>query len=104
MSVDDAFAVCCLLDNRRPVVVIVIMAPLPPPTYSTQAAWREIQTFLPENLRLTEEADLPKEEVWAWEGHDVHIERCEPANKDSPVNLILLHGKWDETIISDKAG
>jgi alpha-beta hydrolase superfamily lysophospholipase len=60
-----------------------------PPAYAVQAAWREIQKFLPEELRLGP-GDQPTEEWWEWRGHNVHLDRF--PNPEAPVKLVLLHG------------
>lgn len=59
-------------------------------TYREQSAWRELQTFLPERLRMTAGADLPTEEFWSWRGYDVHLDRY--PNPTAPAKVILHHG------------
>ncbi|MET9214619.1 MULTISPECIES: alpha/beta hydrolase [unclassified Nocardia] len=59
-------------------------------TYHDQQAWRELQQFLPERLRLVSEYDLPTEEFWEWNGNDIHLDRY--PNPDAPAKVILHHG------------
>lgn len=58
--------------------------------YREQAAWRELQEFLPESMRLEGEADLPAEEFWDWHGHRIHLDRY--LNPQAPAKVILHHG------------
>ena len=58
-------------------------------SYRDQKAWKEIQGFLPEEWRLTEET-LPVEEYWDWEGHKVHLDAYR--NAQAPAKVILFHG------------
>lgn len=58
--------------------------------YRDQSAWRELQQFLPERLRLMAEADMPTEEFWSWRGYDVHLDRY--PNLNAPAKVILHHG------------
>jgi len=51
--------------------------------------WRAIQTFLPSELRFGPGL-MPTSSFWAWQGHQVHLDRF--AQPDSPVTLVLLHG------------
>ncbi|ART70718.1 alpha/beta hydrolase [Mycobacterium dioxanotrophicus] len=57
--------------------------------YRDQQAWRELQKFLPERLRLTDQS-APAEEFWQWHGHRVHLDRY--ANPDAPAKIVLHHG------------
>ncbi|VFN03720.1 MAG: Lysophospholipase, alpha-beta hydrolase superfamily [Candidatus Kentron sp. G] len=57
--------------------------------YSNQPVWKDIQTFLPEDKRLTPKT-TPREEIWEWRGHKVHLDHL--GNTDSPVKVILFHG------------
>ncbi|GAS97891.1 AB hydrolase superfamily protein, Lysophospholipase [Mycolicibacterium canariasense] len=57
--------------------------------YRDQRAWRDLQAFLPERLRLTE-ANSPAEEFWEWRGHHVHLDRY--INPDAPAKIVLHHG------------
>ncbi|WP_410209291.1 alpha/beta hydrolase [Aquirhabdus sp.] len=58
-------------------------------SYHQQAAWQEIQQFLPERLQL-DLGNLPLERIWEWQGHQVHLDRY--LNPSSKVRVILLHG------------
>lgn len=60
-----------------------------PRYYRDQQAWKDLQMFLPERLRLTD-ADAPQEEFWSYHGHEVHLDRY--ANPDAPAKVILHHG------------
>jgi len=60
-----------------------------PGYYENQLAWREIQAYLPESLHLTD-GDLPTEESWSWNGHEVHLDCYR--NPEASHRLILLHG------------
>lgn len=57
--------------------------------YEQQQAWKDIQTFLPEDMRFNAQFK-PQETWWDWQGHHVHIDRFN--NPASPVRVILLHG------------
>jgi hypothetical protein len=63
-------------------------------TYAGQSAWRRQMAFLPEALQWKEPGDLSsvglQEATFAWQGHQVHMERFDVPG--SPVQLILLHG------------
>ncbi|MEU3710795.1 alpha/beta hydrolase [Streptomyces catenulae] len=60
-----------------------------PASYRDQRAWRDLQQFLPERLRLTD-ATAPEEEFWDWRGHRVHLDRYrDPAAK---AKVVLHHG------------
>ncbi|MFE7616531.1 alpha/beta hydrolase [Streptomyces sp. NPDC057496] len=62
----------------------------PAPTcYRDQQAWRDLQKFLPERLRLTD-ATAPEEEFWDWRGHRVHLDRYR--NPDAKAKVVLHHG------------
>ncbi|MFF2216733.1 alpha/beta hydrolase [Streptomyces antibioticus] len=62
----------------------------PAPTYyRDQQAWRDLQRFLPERLRLTD-ATAPEEEFWDWRGHRVHLDRYR--NPDAKAKVVLHHG------------
>lgn len=45
-----------------------------PPHYWDQQAWRDLQQFLPERLRL-DEGNSPEEQLWDWRGSIVHLDR-----------------------------
>lgn len=57
--------------------------------YRHQQAWRDLQQYLPERLRLTD-ATAPAEEFWNYRGHRVHLDRY--ANPDAPAKIVLHHG------------
>lgn len=57
--------------------------------YDGERAWREIQEFLPADMRFGPGFG-PTEESWPWRGHGVHLDRFE--NAASAAKLILLHG------------
>ena len=57
--------------------------------YRDQPAWRDLQQYLPERLRLTD-ATAPAEEFWEHRGHRVHLDRY--ANPDAPAKIVLHHG------------
>ncbi|MFF0967191.1 alpha/beta hydrolase [Streptomyces sp. NPDC003703] len=62
----------------------------PAPTYyRDQQAWRDLQRFLPERLRLTD-ATAPEEEYWDWHGHRVHLDRYR--NPGTRAKVVLHHG------------
>jgi len=57
--------------------------------YRDQRAWRDLQEYLPERLRLTDET-APAEEFWEWRGHRVHLDRY--VNPDAPAKIVQHHG------------
>ncbi|WP_330960071.1 alpha/beta hydrolase [Photobacterium sp. 53610] len=59
------------------------------PTYENQAAWKKIQHFLPPELHLTD-ATTPKEEWWAWQGNNIHLDTYR--NPQAKIKVILFHG------------
>jgi pimeloyl-ACP methyl ester carboxylesterase len=62
----------------------------PSPTYyRDQQAWRDLQQFLPERLRLTDET-APQEEFWDWRGHQIHLDRY--PNPAAKAKVVLHHG------------
>ncbi|HVX09972.1 MAG TPA: alpha/beta fold hydrolase [Pirellulales bacterium] len=63
---------------------------IPTSQYANQDAWKELQQFLPEHLRLTQPKDLPKEEFWDWDGHRIHLDRYE--NPQAKAKVVLHHG------------
>jgi alpha-beta hydrolase superfamily lysophospholipase len=60
-----------------------------PAYYRDQQAWRDLQRFLPERLRLTD-ATAPEEEFWDWRGHRVHLDRY--PNPAAKAKVVLHHG------------
>ena len=59
------------------------------PTYENQAAWKEIEKFLPETIQLNEE-HKPTEEWWSNRGHNIHLDCWR--NPAAPLRIILHHG------------
>jgi pimeloyl-ACP methyl ester carboxylesterase len=57
--------------------------------YQSNSSWQEIQSFLPEKLRL-EASNLPTEEWWSHRGHQIHLDTYR--NPQAPAKLILFHG------------
>lgn len=57
--------------------------------YRDQSAWRELQKFLPERLRL-DDSTAPEENFWEWYGNTVHLDRYR--NPNAPARVILHHG------------
>ncbi|MFJ3648800.1 alpha/beta hydrolase [Streptomyces murinus] len=65
------------------------MSSTAPTSYRDQQAWRDLQRFLPERLRLTDET-APEEEFWDWRGHRVHLDRY--PNPEARAKVVLHHG------------
>ncbi len=59
------------------------------PTYANQAAWQQIDGFLPAKYQLTQK-NLPTEEWWSWQGHNIHLDTYR--NPNAKVKVILFHG------------
>lgn len=57
--------------------------------YQDQQAWRDLQMFLPQRLRL-DESTVPTEEFWAWNGHRIHLDRYR--NSQASARVVLHHG------------
>ena len=57
--------------------------------YEEQAAWREIQQFLPQRYQMPPQP-LPNEEYWPWRQHRIHLDCYR--NSQAPFKVILLHG------------
>lgn len=57
--------------------------------YVSDPTWRAIQQFLPTEMRFGDTL-MPSSAYWAWQGHQVHLDRL--AQPESPVTVILLHG------------
>lgn len=57
--------------------------------YEFQEAWRNIQSHIPEEFRLSTEQE-PIEEWWPWHQHKLHLDCYR--NPESPVKIILFHG------------
>jgi alpha-beta hydrolase superfamily lysophospholipase len=62
---------------------------VPVHTYNHHPGWRRYQPHLPARFRLDDET-MPREESWAWQGLDVHLDRYEV--RDAPLTVIGLHG------------
>ncbi|WP_430461515.1 alpha/beta hydrolase [Thalassolituus sp. LLYu03] len=58
-------------------------------SYANQAAWQEIQGFLPSQYQLSP-ATVPQEEYWEWEGHRIHLDQYR--NDAALAKVILFHG------------
>ena len=58
-------------------------------TYQDQKAWKDVQSFLPEELHYTD-TYKPTEEVWEWKGNKVHLDTFR--NPDAPAKIICFHG------------
>lgn len=58
-------------------------------SYADTNLWKEIQSFLPEENRLSEE-NMPEEKYWNWQGNRIHIDHY-PA-PESRLKVILIHG------------
>lgn len=60
--------------------------------YRDQQAWKELQKFLPERLRLSDGGanPTPEEDFWEWKGHTIHLDRFR--NSDAKAKVILHHG------------
>lgn len=57
--------------------------------YQAQKAWREIQSFLPNEYQLQPDQE-PKEDWWSWRGNRIHLDRF--SNPAAKARIILLHG------------
>jgi alpha-beta hydrolase superfamily lysophospholipase len=57
--------------------------------YRDQSAWRDLQQFLPERLRLGDDS-VPEEEFWDWNGHKIHLDRYR--NPAAAAKVVLHHG------------
>lgn len=60
-----------------------------PAFYRDQRAWRDLQRFLPERMRLSDET-APEEDFWDWRGHRVHLDRY--PKPDAKAKVVLHHG------------
>ncbi|MDB2107226.1 alpha/beta hydrolase [Clostridium paraputrificum] len=58
-------------------------------SYNNQKSWKEIQSFLPQNLHFTS-TYKPDEEWWNWKGNKVHLDTFR--NKNAKAKVILFHG------------
>ena len=57
--------------------------------YRDQQAWRQLQEFLPERLRLRDDT-APEEDFWDWHGHTIHLDRYR--NPAAKAKVVLHHG------------
>jgi alpha-beta hydrolase superfamily lysophospholipase len=57
--------------------------------YRDQQAWRDLQQFLPERLRL-DDTNSPEENFWEWHGSTVHLDRYR--NPGAAAKVVLHHG------------
>ena len=57
--------------------------------YRDQQAWRQLQNYLPERLRLND-SSAPVEEFWTWRGNAVHLDRY--PNPQAKAKVVLHHG------------
>jgi len=58
-------------------------------SYQNQAAWQQIEQFLPQEFHIAKD-QLPKEEWWAWNGHNIHLDTYR--NPNAKIKVILFHG------------
>lgn len=57
--------------------------------YQDQAAWLQIEQFLPADFHISKN-QLPAEEWWDWQGHRVHLDTYR--NPQAKIKVILFHG------------
>lgn len=57
--------------------------------YQNQAAWQQIEQFLPQEFHIPKD-QLPKEEWWAWNGNNIHLDTYR--NPNAKIKVILFHG------------
>ncbi len=58
-------------------------------TYEENKSWRKIASYLPKNYQLAAN-DYPKEKVYPWKGHQIHLDTY--LNNSAPAKVLLLHG------------
>lgn len=58
-------------------------------TYDKQQAWRDVQSFLPNQYHYTDNYK-PTEEQWNWRGNSVHLDTFR--NPEAPAKIIQFHG------------
>lgn len=58
-------------------------------TYQNQAAWQQIEQFLPAEFHIAKD-QLPTEEWWPWQGHTLHLDTYR--NPQAKIKVILFHG------------
>lgn len=66
-------------------------------TYARAREWVAYQPFLPAGLRCDGERE-PVEEFWAWDGHQVHLDRH--VDEQAPVKLALHGGGGDGRLLA----
>ncbi|ENU42355.1 alpha/beta hydrolase [Acinetobacter seifertii] len=57
--------------------------------YQNQVAWQQIEQFLPQEFHIAKD-QLPKEEWWAWNGNNIHLDTYR--NPNAKIKVILFHG------------
>ncbi|MEN8347251.1 alpha/beta hydrolase [Acinetobacter nosocomialis] len=57
--------------------------------YQNQAAWQQIEQYLPQEFHIPKD-QLPKEEWWSWNGHNIHLDTYR--NPNAKIKVILFHG------------
>ncbi|KXZ73635.1 Alpha/beta hydrolase family protein [Acinetobacter venetianus] len=57
--------------------------------YQNQVAWQQIEQFLPQEFHIPKN-QLPKEEWWAWNGNNIHLDTYR--NPNAKIKVILFHG------------
>lgn len=57
--------------------------------YQNQVAWQQIEQFLPQEFHIPKD-QLPKEEWWAWNGNNIHLDTYR--NPNAKIKVILFHG------------
>lgn len=60
-----------------------------PMGYQNQAAWQEIEQFLPAEFHIPKD-HLPTEEWWSWHGNNIHLDTYR--NPNAKIKVILFHG------------
>ncbi|WP_010623025.1 alpha/beta hydrolase [Paucilactobacillus suebicus] len=58
-------------------------------TYENQQAWKDVESFLPEEYHYTNTYH-PEEEHWNWRGNNVHLDTFR--NPDAKAKIIMFHG------------
>ena len=58
-------------------------------TYNTSTLWKQINEFLPEDIRITEDVK-PTESTFAWRNSTIHVERF--ANPNATARILMHHG------------
>lgn len=58
-------------------------------SYNNQLAWAQIEQFLPTNFHIPKD-QLPQEEWWDWQGHNIHLDTYR--NPQAKIKVILFHG------------